>query len=160
MQCSGRLDKLLYVPLPSPEDRAAILKTNAKKLQISPDVDLDALARSPRADGYSGADCAALLREAGLAVLRDNALSRRRLVPGTGGDTNKATKNDTKPMLQITNDHFDYAFDHVMPSVSKKDQARYDRVRDRMASARSRGTISDEQKSESGKAVGSTSPKT
>eukprot|EP00978_Attheya_sp_CCMP212_P006971 scaffold16282_cov65-Attheya_sp.AAC.1 len=34
--------------------------------------------------------------------------------------------------------HFDYAFQHVMPSVSKKDQARYDRMRDRMARARSR----------------------
>jgi len=28
-----------------------------------------------------------------------------------------------------------------MPSVSKKDQARYDRIRDRMARARSRGPI-------------------
>ena len=71
---SGRLDKLLYVPLPSPADRAAILKTVAKKVNLSDDVDLDEIAHSSRSDGYSGADCAALLREAGLGVLRKSAL--------------------------------------------------------------------------------------
>merc|ERR1712238_500466 len=60
----GRLDKLLYIPLPSPADRAAILKTVAKKVNLSDDVDLDEIAHSSRSDGYNGADYAALLREA------------------------------------------------------------------------------------------------
>eukprot|EP00957_Ditylum_brightwellii_P182568 13907183-Ditylum_brightwellii.AAC.2 len=41
--------------------------------------------------------------------------------------------------MQIERKYFDYAFQRVMPSVSKRDQARYDRMRDRMARARSRG---------------------
>jgi hypothetical protein len=40
--------------------------------------------------------------------------------------------------LTIQSRHFDKAFLSVMPSVSMKDQARYDRVRDRIARARSR----------------------
>ena len=46
----------------------------AKKVKLAPDVDLDEIAMNSRADGYSGADCAALLREAGFAVLKEGAL--------------------------------------------------------------------------------------
>ena len=53
--------------------------------------------------------------------------------------TSLTSQEEGIPRLQIQSKHFDYAFDHVLPSVSKKDQARYDRMRDRMARARSRG---------------------
>jgi ribosome biogenesis ATPase len=138
----GRLDKLLYVPLPSAEDRHAILLALSTKVKLSSDVDLKVIAHSPRAEGYSGADCAALLREAGLAVLRECSSIKT---------TKKSCENEsseeptpTPLVLQITSSHFDYAFDHVMPSVSRKDQARYDKIRDRMARARSRGGVSIE----------------
>ena len=121
----GRLDKLMYVPLPAPDDRAAILKALAGKIKLGPDVDLEEIAKSHHADGYSGADCAALLREAGLAVLKENLAQEQQHV-------------------WISRRHFDYAFQHVLPSVSKKDQARYDRMRDRMARARTRaGGVAD-----------------
>ena len=142
------MDKLLYVPLPSPDDRSAILTAIAKNVKLGSDVDLDAIARSSRADGYSGADCAALLREAGLAVLRDDALVQRGFRPDKSVKTQGNT-NNTVP-LQIIMENFNYAFRHVMPSVSRKDQARYERMRDRMARARSRGGVEDgeDQKSE------------
>lgn len=112
----------MYVPLPGPEDRASILRALASKVNISKNVDLSALAKSPRAEGYSGADCATLLREAGLAVLRENTMHKRKL---------EVRKGAISP-LQISNEHFEYAFDHVMPSVSKKDQKAYDRIRSRI----------------------------
>jgi ATP-dependent Zn protease len=124
--CSGRLDKMLYVPLPTPDDRVAILKALATGVKLSADVDFGAIGRSERADGYSGADCAALLREAGLAVLKESVV-------------------EAEPeFLSISAVHFDYAFNHVVPSVSKKDQARYDRMRNRIAHARSRGAVMSE----------------
>jgi len=126
----GRLDKLLYVPLPSPADRVAILNTLGKNIKLAPDVSLDSLGLSSRCEGYSGADCAALLREAGLAVLRDDTLN---------------DDNSTYVHLEIRSDHFNYAFNHVMPSVTRKDQARYNKIRDRMARARTRGTVADEK---------------
>jgi ribosome biogenesis ATPase len=122
--------------LPTPDDRASILKALSANVNLSSDVNVEELAKSKRADGFSGADCAALLREAGLAVLRDHALDRiRRRENNSGGD------GDKKP-LQITRKHFDYAFDHVMPSVSKADQKKYDKMRDQMARARSRSRAS------------------
>lgn len=42
----GRLDKLLYVPLPSPEDRVSILKTCVKKVPLAEDVDLVKIANN------------------------------------------------------------------------------------------------------------------
>ena len=128
---SGRLDKLLYVPLPTPDDRVSILKALGKKVALAEDVNLASIARNVRASGFSGADCAALLREAGLAVLRDC----------------HGQKGNSASPLQITTAHFDYAFDHVKPSVSKKDQMKYDRMRDRMARARTRGCALDESRS-------------
>ena len=151
MMRPGRLDKLLYIPLPTPDDRVAILRAVASKVELASDVDLDKIGRSPRAEGYSGADCTALIREAGLAVLRDDTLTRRGLRRGplpTSTDVGTKEKangearqeeEEEVPRLQIQSKHFDYAFDHVLPSVSKRDQARYDRMRDRMARARSRG---------------------
>ena len=134
---SGRLDKLLYVPLPLPDDRYSILCALSKTIKLAPDVDLYAIAHNPNTNGFSGADCAALLREAGLAVLRDGILRRTRSQQQTEQDGEEDMKEKTP--LQITAHHFQYAFEHVLPSVSKKDQARYDRLRDRMARARTRG---------------------
>jgi ribosome biogenesis ATPase len=139
----GRLDKLLYVPLPSPSDRVAILKANAKNIKLGPDVDLEAIATNSRAEGYSGADCAALLREAGLAVLRDDAQQSRGYNNLSASDSKGI--EPTTNSLEITSRHFNYAFDHVMPSVSRKDQARYDKMRDRMARARTRGSVTDDK---------------
>ena len=139
----GRLDKLLYVPLPTPEDRYSILCALSKTVKLGDDVDLCAIAHNPHANGFSGADWAALLREAGLAVLRDGVLSLTN-IPNIA-EKEKGSESDEKkespaPLLQITAHHFQYAFDHVLPSVSRKDQARYDKLRDRMASARTRGS--------------------
>lgn len=44
----GRLDKLLYVPLPTEEDRLNILQTLCRSKPIAKDVDLKAIAGSKR----------------------------------------------------------------------------------------------------------------
>lgn len=66
----GRLERLVFVPPPDAEARVAIVKTAGKSVPLADDVDLDALAAD--LDGYSAADCAALLREAALAAMRRN----------------------------------------------------------------------------------------
>jgi transitional endoplasmic reticulum ATPase len=66
----GRLEKLVYVPPPDAEARTAILRACVKKVPLSPDVDLEALGA--RTEGYSAADCAALVREAALTAMRES----------------------------------------------------------------------------------------
>ncbi|MFD3743940.1 AAA family ATPase [Nocardia sp. NPDC058633] len=64
----GRLDRLVFVPPPDGPARLEILRTAGRSVPLADDVDLAALAED--LDGYSAADCAALLREAALSALR------------------------------------------------------------------------------------------
>lgn len=64
----GRLEKLVFVEPPDAEARKEILRTAGKSVPLSPEVDLEALAGE--LDGYSAADCVALLREAALTAMR------------------------------------------------------------------------------------------
>jgi SpoVK/Ycf46/Vps4 family AAA+-type ATPase len=64
----GRLEKLVFVEPPDAEARREILRTAGKSIPLSADVDLDALAGE--LEGYSAADCVALLREAALTAMR------------------------------------------------------------------------------------------
>jgi transitional endoplasmic reticulum ATPase len=68
----GRLERLVFVEPPDAAARAQILRTAGASVPLVADgpdaVDLDALAED--LDGYSAADCAALLREAALTAMR------------------------------------------------------------------------------------------
>ena len=64
----GRLEKLVFVAPPDADARRDILRTAGKSIPLADDVDLDSLA--DELDGYSAADCVALLREAALTAMR------------------------------------------------------------------------------------------
>ncbi|CDO86767.1 ATPase [Mycobacterium triplex] len=64
----GRLERLVFVEPPDAAARREILRTAAKSIPLSSDVDLDDIAAE--LDGYSAADCVALLREAALTAMR------------------------------------------------------------------------------------------
>jgi len=57
----GRFGKLLYVPLPSPDQRVLILKALARNKAIDATVDLSAMATMAGCENLSGADLAALV---------------------------------------------------------------------------------------------------
>jgi ribosome biogenesis ATPase len=119
----GRLDKLLYVPLPGPEDRASILQAVCRGVAIDrEEVDLDEVGRDGRAEGYSGADMAALVHEAGINVLRE------------GREGGREREGGRK--LMIGRRHFEAAFGRVPPSVSARDQERYLAMRHNLCRAR------------------------
>jgi transitional endoplasmic reticulum ATPase len=64
----GRLERLVFVEPPDAAARGEILRTAGKSIPLSDDVDLDEVAAG--LDGYSAADCVALLREAALGAMR------------------------------------------------------------------------------------------
>ena len=66
----GRLERLVFVPPPDGEARAAILRASAKSVPLDEAVDLDALGLE--LEGFSAADCAALIRESALAAMRES----------------------------------------------------------------------------------------
>ncbi|MDG4806517.1 AAA family ATPase [Micromonospora sp. WMMD1120] len=66
----GRLERLVYVPPPDGPARAEILRAASRQVPLAPDVDLAALGEE--LSGFSAADCAALVREAALAAMRES----------------------------------------------------------------------------------------
>ncbi|XP_075544517.1 ATPase family gene 2 protein homolog A-like isoform X1 [Dermacentor variabilis] len=66
----GRLDSIVYVPLPDIETRKEILHLNLSKKPLGDDVDLENLAR--KTDGYSGAEVVAVCQEAALRALEED----------------------------------------------------------------------------------------
>ncbi|KAJ9127332.1 hypothetical protein QFC24_000739 [Naganishia onofrii] len=134
----GRLDKLLYVDLPSSSERIEILKTHMKRTPLEEGAwqgVMDIVA-DEKCDGYSGADLAALVREAATLALR-NALEAVGAFENDG-ETEPgmpALKQDAAPTTRIvvTLEHFRQAAEKTMPSVSREQKKKYLALRDKFA---------------------------
>ncbi|KAI9246703.1 P-loop containing nucleoside triphosphate hydrolase protein [Phascolomyces articulosus] len=115
----GRLDKLLYVELPTPVERLDILTKLTKKTPLAPGISLKEVADDSRCEGLSGADLASLVREAAVASLRSKFYS-------SGSILNKESTADE---IFVEKEHFDTAFTKVSPSVLPHDKHQYDKLR-------------------------------
>ncbi|RZF47097.1 hypothetical protein LSTR_LSTR005175 [Laodelphax striatellus] len=100
----GRLDRLVYVPLPDLQTRKQILELQFRKTPISEDVNVDEL--SSLTDGYSGAEVVAVCQEAALSALEE--------------DTSAA---------QVSWSHFQRALTLITPRTSKTLLELYERYR-------------------------------
>ncbi|MEM4667232.1 MAG: CDC48 family AAA ATPase [Thermofilum sp.] len=99
----GRFDRLIYVPPPDEKARFEILKVHTRRMPLAEDVNLAELAK--RTEGYTGADLAAVCKEAALAALRE---------------AGRPTK--------VTMSHFLKALDAIKPSITKEDLIRFQRL--------------------------------
>ncbi|EAN94730.1 putative vesicular transport protein (CDC48) [Trypanosoma cruzi] len=122
----GRLDKLLYVPLPSVEQRVSILATHARRYPIDASVDLNRIAHDPRLQGFSGADLAALVREASLHALKKlyrstTAEELDLLERNLGGESIEKTL-----LPSVCDEDFEASLQKVRPSVSAEDRESYE----------------------------------
>lgn len=66
----GRLDQLIYIPLPDLESRISILKANLRKSPVAPDVDQKYLASIT--EGFSGADLTEICQRACKMAIRES----------------------------------------------------------------------------------------
>lgn len=65
----GRLDQLIYIPLPDEASRMQIFKANLRKTPIGKDIDLTFLAKSTV--GFSGADLTEICQRACKLAIRE-----------------------------------------------------------------------------------------
>ncbi|KAM0792685.1 hypothetical protein ACM66B_002465 [Microbotryomycetes sp. NB124-2] len=143
----GRLDKLLYVDLPSPQERFEILKALTRKTPLDDEVDLSRVALSDKADGFSGADLSALVREAAVMALRDvfdtvemdKPLNAERAGSSANNDTSfdqaasSTTTTGRAPFqVQVYQKHFEMALERTSPSVSVQQRKRFQLLRSKL----------------------------
>lgn len=136
----GRLERLLYVKLPDAEERHQILLKHIRKSPIAQDVNIREIAEDSRAQGYSGADVAALVREATVQALREAAMKHISALSQPGVEL----PSDIAVGVQVQRRHFDAAFRKVLPSVSETSRRRYDRMHQQLSAARSQLRADDE----------------
>ena len=121
----GRLDKLLYVPLPEKNDRISILETLIRNLPIEKDLNLIEVFDNEKLNGFSGADLAALVREAQL-----NALKR------LSGNSLKFNNLELEDCTILKEDFYN-AMNNVLPSVSVGDKKKYESLKRKIQETRS-----------------------
>ena len=66
---AGRFDRQVVVPLPSLNERIAILEVHCRDKKMGPDIDVEVIGRAT--PGMSGADLANLVNEAALGAVRE-----------------------------------------------------------------------------------------
>jgi transitional endoplasmic reticulum ATPase len=66
----GRLDQLIYIPLPDEQSRLQIFKACLRKSPVAKDVDINALAKYTQ--GFSGADITEICQRACKYAIREN----------------------------------------------------------------------------------------
>lgn len=152
----GRLDKLLYVDLPSPAERVDILKTHTTRTPIADGAwpEIAEIVSSNSCDGFSGADIAALVREAA-------TLSLRSALESIGAFENDTmdTVADTST-VKVTVDHFRQAARKTLPSVSREQRNKYERMRDKYAGVPTKGRRMREEATEAAAAESGAEVKT
>ncbi|MFB6101242.1 MAG: AAA family ATPase [Haloplanus sp.] len=104
---AGRLESHVEVPAPDEPARRAILDVHTRDKPLAAGVDLDEIAR--RTTGYSGADLAAVCREAAMRAVRAVADA----YPGP-------VANDHADEVCLEAAHFDAAVDTVAPSLPER----------------------------------------
>jgi len=124
----GRLDQLIYIPLPDEVSRLAILKAALKKSPISQEVDLAFLAKQTH--GFSGADLTEICQRAAKLAIRESIESdiRRQREQKEKEDTEdaKMEEDEEDPVPEITREHFEEAMKYARRSVSDQDIRRYE----------------------------------
>ncbi|KAK4050050.1 Ribosome biogenesis ATPase rix7 [Microbotryomycetes sp. JL221] len=133
----GRLDKLLYVDLPSRDERIDILKAQTRKTPLGDDVDIGRLAISDKADGFSGADLSALVREAAVMALRDvfDTVEMDTPLKHLESHDGAVTPLIEQPPVQVKvyQKHFERALERTAPSVSAQQRKRFAVLRAKFA---------------------------
>lgn len=87
----GRLDQLIYIPLPDEASRLSILQATLRKSPVDPRVDLNYLAKNTA--GFSGADLTEICQRAAKLAIRQSIESdmrkdreRKDKIEAAGGD--------------------------------------------------------------------------
>lgn len=139
----GRLDQLIYIPLPDEASRLSILRAALRKSPISKGVDLTYLAKSTH--GFSGADLTEICQRAAKLAIRESIDADIRRARERKDEAKMDEDEEEDPVPEITQYvfilqnsscsfflhfdarlHFEEAMKYARRSVSDQDIRRYE----------------------------------
>ncbi|KAK5779435.1 hypothetical protein RI543_003326 [Arxiozyma heterogenica] len=145
----GRLDQLIYVPLPDEPARLSILQAQLRKTPLEPGLDLSAIAKATQ--GFSGADLSYIVQRAAKFAIKDSIEAQRKKeaeiqvkneedVDMTDGEGVKQEEEESidepDPVPFITKEHFAEAMKTAKRSVSDAELRRYEAYSQQMKASR------------------------
>ncbi|KAF7838299.1 cell division cycle protein 48-like protein [Senna tora] len=119
----GRLDQLIYIPLPDENSRLQIFKACLRKSPLSKDVDLAALARFTH--GFSGADITEICQRACKYAIREDIEKGIEKEKRKRENPEAMEEDDTDEVPEIKPAHFEESMKFARRSVSDADIRKY-----------------------------------
>ncbi|KAI6092463.1 AAA ATPase [Hypoxylon rubiginosum] len=132
----GRLDSLIYVPLPDEAGRLGILKAQLRKTPVSGDIDLNYIAS--KTHGFSGADLGFITQRAVKIAIKESItidIERQRAREAEGAGDMDIDEDAEDPVPELTKRHFEEAMQMARRSVSDVEIRRYEAFAQQMKNA-------------------------
>jgi len=129
----GRLDQLMYIPLPDYESRLSIMKAVLRKSPVAKDVDLQYLCQ--KTEGFSGADLTEICQRATQMAIRQSIEAEGERAE-RGENTMETDQPQADPVPEITRKHFAEAMKYARRSVSEADIRKYEMFAQTLVSSR------------------------
>jgi transitional endoplasmic reticulum ATPase len=143
----GRLDQLIYIPLPDPPSRLSILKANLRKSPLGPDVNLEAIVA--KTDKFTGADLTEVVNRAGKLAMREafEKTAQRKAALAAAAAAGGAAMEDVDdaydPVPFISARHFELAMRDARRSVTDAALAEYMRFAAQLGQQRAAMGLND-----------------
>ncbi|KAG7134116.1 Cell division control protein 48 like [Verticillium longisporum] len=130
----GRLDSLIYVPLPDEEGRLGILSAQLRKTPVAADVDLNYIAS--KTHGFSGADLGFITQRAVKIAIKESIAFDIERVKAREAAGEEAMDEDAEdPVPELTKRHFAEAMQLARKSVTDVEIRRYEAFNQQMKNA-------------------------
>jgi transitional endoplasmic reticulum ATPase len=147
----GRLDQLVYIPLPDRKSRIQIFKATLRKSPLSKEIDIEALARAT--SGFSGADITEICQRACKFAIRESIYKDIEIEKNKRDNLQKMDTDEEykDPVPEITKLHFLEAMKYARRSVSDGDIRKYEMFAQKLQTNRGFGKefkFEDEKKNE------------
>lgn len=126
----GRLDQLIYIPLPDKPSRVSVLKAVLRKSPIHPNINFEFLG--DLTEGFTGADITELCQRATKAAIRESieADEQRKALMKENPDGDQAMAEAMEdPVPVITRKHFEEALAAARTSVDQAQLIRFEEFR-------------------------------
>ncbi|CAF3848892.1 unnamed protein product, partial [Rotaria sp. Silwood1] len=135
----GRLDELIYIPLPDEKSRLAILNATLRKSPVAKDVDMRYLANVTK--GFSGTDLKKISQRACQLAIRES-IEKHIIREKERERTRQRAMDDDEPdpVLEIRRDHFEKAMKYARRSVSDNDIRKYEMFANTLQQSRGFGS--------------------
>lgn len=142
----GRLDQLIYVPLPDEKARLSILSAQLRKSPLEPGLSLEEIAKTTH--GFSGADLSYIAQRAAKFAIKDSIEAQRESLAAKEAeaaakgeevkseDVEMTGEPEEDPVPYISRGHFEEAMKTAKRSVSDAELRRYEAYANQLQSSK------------------------